>query len=154
MHKCIKCAKVYEDDDVPLFSGCKCGSKFFVSLVPGQETEVEKLIGASDEELDALKNATDLEILKVDQNARPIRPTSGKSPSAPPPEPKKPPQPREVSTKAAFGVETVRMPKPGVYDINIEALLRGKPVVIFSNGRTYIIQLATAFKEIVTQVTT
>jgi len=152
MHKCIKCAKIYEDDQVPLFTGCGCGSKFFVTLKPGQEDEIESLIGASDEELNALKNKTDLEILKVEQRtaAPQVSAPSASAATAAPTTPKA--EISEVSTKASFGVETVKMSKPGVYDINIEALLCGKPVVIFSNGRTYIIQLATAFKEVVKNV--
>lgn len=157
MHKCIKCAKIFEDDQVPLFTGCECGSKFFVSVKPGQEGEVESLIGASDAELDALKSQTDLEILKVDQDGpsaaaeSPVASSTKRPQAAPARARAKAPHPAEVSTKADFGIETVKMSKPGVYDINIEALLRGKPVVIFSNGRTYIIHLATAFKEVVKQ---
>lgn len=159
MHKCIKCAKVFEDDQVPLFAGCGCGSKFFVSVKPGQENEVENLIGATDAELDALKSRTDLEILKVDQTspvptaAAPQASGSKKATPQKATSPKATPQkistPESAITNGMFGVETVRMSKPGVYDINIEALLRGRPVVIFSNGRTYIIHLATAFKEVV-----
>ena len=139
MHKCIKCAKTFEDDKVPLFDGCYCGSKFFVSIKPGQENEVESLIGASEDELNSLKSKTDLEILKVERKAQ-NQETTQSMPIT---------HPDHVSTKADFGIETVKMSRPGVYDINIEALLRGKPVVIFSNGKTYIIHLATVFREVI-----
>ena len=145
MHKCIKCAKIYEDGAVPLFTGCDCGSKFFVSIQPGQEEEVEKLLGASDDELNSLKSRTDLEILKVERKL----PAPAQTQRAPPvPQAR----PKRGAPEEEFGIETVKMVKPGVYEINIEALLRGKPVVIFSNGRTYIIHLATVFRDVVGRI--
>ena len=148
MHRCIKCNQLFEDDTVPLFNGCNCGSKFFVFVKDGEEAQ--ELLNVPDHELRSIEEKIDskkidLEILIVEA----------------PPEQKKAletavsaglPTERKASQQAGkprgFGIETVRNPKPGVYDINIEALLNGNPVIIFSNGKTYVIHLATAFKGI------
>lgn len=159
MHRCIKCKKLYDDDTVPLFDGCGCGSKFFVFAKTGEEAP--EIMDIPDHELDSIKEKVDsrkidLEILSVDTSSSqpPTRvvPPPKPAPGAPKPKPwqkvqfQKPQAGKPKSPKPQFGIETVRNPKPGVYDINIEALLNGKPVIIFSNGKTYIIHLATAFK--------
>jgi predicted nucleic acid-binding Zn-ribbon protein len=45
-----------------------------------------------------------------------------------------------------FGIETVRMPKDGVFQINIDALMKKRPVIVLEKGGIYIIQLPQAFE--------
>jgi len=47
--------------------------------------------------------------------------------------------------KSKFGIETIRVNDMGVYEINIDALMKGKPVVVLSKGGSYIISLPSVF---------
>jgi predicted nucleic acid-binding Zn-ribbon protein len=51
-----------------------------------------------------------------------------------------------MKTKDEFSIETVRSPIEGVYEINIEALMKKKPLIILEKGRAYIIHLPSVFE--------
>jgi len=51
----------------------------------------------------------------------------------------------EKMKKGEFSIETVRSPKEGIYEINIEALMKKKPLIILEKGRAYIIHLPSVF---------
>jgi predicted nucleic acid-binding Zn-ribbon protein len=45
-------------------------------------------------------------------------------------------------------VETIKMPKEGVYEININALMNGKPLIVYEKARAYIIHLPSIFEKL------
>jgi len=45
-----------------------------------------------------------------------------------------------------FGVETIKSPREGIYEINIDALMKRKPLIILEKGKTYIIHLPSIFE--------
>jgi predicted nucleic acid-binding Zn-ribbon protein len=45
-----------------------------------------------------------------------------------------------------FGIETVRVPRDGVYEINIDALMKNKPIIVLERGNVYFIHLPSAFE--------
>jgi predicted nucleic acid-binding Zn-ribbon protein len=47
-----------------------------------------------------------------------------------------------------FGIETVRVPKEGVYEINIDALMKRRPLIILEKGRVYFIHLPSLFERV------
>jgi predicted nucleic acid-binding Zn-ribbon protein len=47
-----------------------------------------------------------------------------------------------------FGIETVRIPKEGVYEINLEALMKKMPLIILERERVYFIHLPSAFEKV------
>lgn len=47
-----------------------------------------------------------------------------------------------------FGIETVRVPKDGVYEINIDALMKKRPVIVLERGHVYFIHLPLLFEEL------
>ena len=47
--------------------------------------------------------------------------------------------------KRKFGVETIRVKDMGVYEINIDALMKGRPIVVLSKGGSFVISLPSAF---------
>ena len=51
-------------------------------------------------------------------------------------------------SKDKFGIETVKMPKEGVYEINLEALMGKKPLIILERGSVYFIHLPSAFEKV------
>ncbi|MFC1454827.1 Zn-ribbon domain-containing protein [Candidatus Undinarchaeota archaeon] len=136
MHKCLKCGKIYEkEEDVPIISGCECGSKFFVFL---KEEDKEDTTAVLDrvtlDELDKIEQR--IIEKKESETSKSISQKISK----------------ETTTlsipkkKGSFGIETVKTVKPGVYEINIEALLSGAPFIVLQKGETYIIHLSSVFK--------
>jgi predicted nucleic acid-binding Zn-ribbon protein len=47
-----------------------------------------------------------------------------------------------------FEIETIKVPKEGVYEININALMSGKPLIIHEKDRAYIIHLPSIFEKL------
>jgi predicted nucleic acid-binding Zn-ribbon protein len=46
-----------------------------------------------------------------------------------------------------FGIETVRIPREGVYEIDIDALMKKQPLIILEKGRVYFIHLPSVFEK-------
>lgn len=135
MHKCVRCGASYEDNDATILRGCKCGSIFFLFMkshadedkIQEIENELEKQDTTLEKELEKKieerKTEEDKE-LKI-----------GKTRKA---------EVEEIN----FGVETVRIPKEGVYEINLEALMKNKPMIILERGKVYFIHLPSVFDRV------
>jgi predicted nucleic acid-binding Zn-ribbon protein len=50
--------------------------------------------------------------------------------------------------KQKFGIETIRVPREGVYEINIDALLQKRPIIVLEKGRVYFIHLPSVFEKV------
>jgi predicted nucleic acid-binding Zn-ribbon protein len=48
--------------------------------------------------------------------------------------------------KQKFEIETIKSPAEGIYEINIEALMKKRPLIILEKGRAYIIHLPSVFE--------
>ncbi len=48
--------------------------------------------------------------------------------------------------KRKFGVETIKSPKEGVFEINLNALMKRKPLIILEKKKAYIIHLPSVFE--------
>ena len=55
---------------------------------------------------------------------------------------------KRFAVEADFGIETVRAPVDGVYEINIDALMKKKPIIVFGKGRIYVIHLPDVFEKV------
>lgn len=53
---------------------------------------------------------------------------------------------RRFAVEDMFGIETIRIPKDGVYEINIDALMRKKPIIVLERGKVYFIHLPSVFE--------
>jgi predicted nucleic acid-binding Zn-ribbon protein len=143
-HKCVRCGSSYEDNDSTILRGCKsCGSIFFLYLKsPEDAQEIKKI----ENELEAHDTTLEKELEK----------TIGEKKSEitlPIVEEQKIEVAKEVEKhvqvqKDKFGIETVQMPKEGVYEINLEALMGKKPLIILEKGRVYFIHLPSAFEKV------
>ena len=110
-HKCIRCGKLYEDNDSSLLNGCKCGSVFFMYIKTSEEA---KYIEEIEYELQEKETSLEKELKK--------------------------------GIEERFGIETVKSPREGVYEININALMKRKPLIILERGKTYVIHLPSVFE--------
>lgn len=55
---------------------------------------------------------------------------------------------KKFAVEDLFGVETIRVPKDGVYEINIDALMKNQPVIVLERGQIYIIHLPEVFESV------
>jgi len=127
-HKCLRCGAVYADNDESILRGCSCGSIFFLLMVGDHEV---KQIQEMEKELQEKDTSLEKELMKQIEEKKKM----------------------EVGTKVKkrkvrFGIETIRIPRPGVYEINIDALMKKKPIIILERERVYIIHLPSVFEKL------
>ena len=128
-HKCVRCGNLYEDNDPSILRGCnQCGSVFFLYI---KNAEDEKQINELQEELKTKETTLEEEITKrVEEKVEEEKKTGKK---------------RGIE-EIKFGIETVRIPKEGVYEINIDALMKKRPLIILERGKVYFIHLPSVFE--------
>ena len=119
-HQCVKCGELYEDGAKELLSGCKCGHKFFFF--------VRKSALESSKEL--ITNLNDDEKKKMEEDVYDIMGVK---------EPEKP---------VILDIESIRVTKPGRYEISLIDMFSGKPVVYQVGEGKYIIDLVSTFKNL------
>ncbi|MEM5853921.1 MAG: Zn-ribbon containing protein [Candidatus Aenigmatarchaeota archaeon] len=120
MHKCVRCGSVFSDEDPSILRGCAhCGSIFFLYL-RNQQDEIQ--VKEIEEELASKQTTLEKEVeRKIGEEVKRVR-------------------------KREFGIETVRMPKEGVYEINLDALMQKKPLIVLEKGKIYLIHLPSVFE--------
>ncbi len=47
-----------------------------------------------------------------------------------------------------FGIETIKIPQEGVYEINIDALMKNQPIIVLKRDETYLIHLSSVFEKV------
>jgi len=47
-----------------------------------------------------------------------------------------------------FGIETIRVPREGVYEINLEGLLEKRPLIVLQKGKVYFVHLPSIFEKV------
>ena len=145
-HKCLKCGNIYPDNDSTILRGCThCGSIFFLYMKTeaeeqqmkeiqkeletkntSLEQELEKQIEVRKTEVKQAEIAVEKKIEKVV--------AKGKLKEA-----------KRVK-REKFGIETVKIPREGRYEINIEGLMNKRPLIILEKGKVYLIHLPSAFE--------
>jgi predicted nucleic acid-binding Zn-ribbon protein len=142
MHKCIRCGSVYPDNDASILRGCSCGSIFFLFMKNPQDAQQIQEIK---QELETKDTTLEQELFKKieEKKSREVKKLRARVP-------------KEVREKIKrikkkeieFGIETVRIPKEGMYEINIDALMQRRPLIILEKGRVYFIHLPSLFEKV------
>lgn len=136
MHKCVRCGITYQDNDSSILRGCgKCGSIFFLYIkTPQDAVEVNEI----EKELESKNTTLEKEVAKKIEEKKEEAKVSGEEKFE---EPNKIKKERRIE----FGIETVRIPKEGVYEINLDALMKRRPLVILEKEKVYFIHLPSVF---------
>jgi predicted nucleic acid-binding Zn-ribbon protein len=122
-HECVKCGNVFGDADKEILSGCSCGSRFFFYI---RQEKYDKLKEKSQEVRESLdKN----QVKEMERDVRALMPKKFKS-----------------GETVVLDVETIRMTKPGKYEIDVMELFRGKPIIIKIAEGKYEIDVVSAFE--------
>ena len=118
-HQCVRCNRFYEDGAKELLKGCECGGKFFF-FVKNKDLEQAKDIASSipDEEKTQMEKDV-FEMIGITDKSKPV----------------------------ILDIESIRINKPGQYEISLVDLFSGKPLVFRIGEGKYIIDLANTFRE-------
>lgn len=116
-HQCVHCGKLYPTASRELLEGCPCGSHFFFFV--------------KQENLDMLKQETSSltkeEKHEIEHDVREILGIE------------------EVEKPIILDFESIRISKPGKFEIDLVNLFRKKPLVFRIEEGKYIIDLASTF---------
>lgn len=139
-HKCVRCGSVYQDSDNSILKGClSCGSIFFLYIKNAQDAQELKAI---EDELISKDTTLEQELTKSIEDKKSEAPAEEKLSKD------KPKMKVKKVRMKKFGIETVRIPKEGVYEINLEGLMNKRPLVILEKERVYFIHLPSAFEKV------
>lgn len=118
-HQCVRCNKFYEDGSKELLKGCECGGKFFF-FVKASDIEKVKDIASNipEDEKDQMEKDV-FEMIGIEDKSKPV----------------------------ILDIESIRISKPGQYEISLVDLFSGKPLVFKVGEGKYIIDLANTFRE-------
>jgi len=156
-HICTRCKNVF-DDGVDVLGGCPvCGwKKFLFVKSEAQIEEVKKTLNASEiggpyepwpENDDSLRRI--LEEPSPKSDPKPDRPPRKHELRAKRdlPEPNTDAPKEKLDADGEETVESIRIPEPGTYELNLASLFERDELVMAVKDGTYLIDLSSAFKK-------
>ena len=117
-NQCVKCGVIYEDTSNELLKGCsKCGGKFFFFVKKESLEKMQQLtVNLTKDERSEIQEDI-LELTGLDKIDQPV----------------------------ILDIESIRILKPGQYEIDLVDIFRGKPVVYKLGEGKYVIDLSSTF---------
>ncbi len=117
-HQCVRCNTVYKDASQELLKGCKCGAKFFFYIKQETLDKGKSIsVNLSQEE----KAQIEKDVLEIVGNKI------------------------QEDMPIILDLESIRVLKPGKYELDIVELFKNKPLVYKIEDGKYIIDLAQTF---------
>ena len=101
-HQCVRCNKFYDDGSTALLKGCDCGAKLFFYI--------------KKEKLEAKQPVVKLEKEQREQIENDVMDLIGED--------------LDHHDPVVLDLESIRVTKPGTYEIDVVHLFRGDPVMI------------------------
>lgn len=118
-HQCVRCSKLYEDGSKEILNGCSCGGKFFFYMKKASIEEVRKVTSNLGEEDKKQMESDALDLVGSSEKEKPI----------------------------ILDLESIRILKPGKFEIDLVDIFKGNPLVYKLADGKYVIDLASSFKE-------
>jgi len=118
-HQCVSCGILHGDGSPELLKGCSCGAKFFFFIRKESLKEAQKATqDLTDEEKDQIQKDV-MDIVGLDN---------------------------KDDNPVILDLESIKILKPGKYDIDLVHLFKGMPLVYRLEDGKYIIDLASSFQ--------
>ena len=118
-HQCVKCGTLHDDGAIGLLKGCTCGGKFFFFIKKEHLEEAKEVTeNLSDEEKNQIKKDV-LDIVGLDS---------------------------VEDNPVILDLESIKIMKPGKYNIDLVHLFKGMPLVYRLEEGKYIIDIASSFQ--------
>ncbi len=116
-HQCVKCNKIYEDASEELLKGCTCGGKFFFFVRKKDIEEAQKItINLTSQDKEEIEKDVKEIIGKEFDETKPV----------------------------ILDLESIRVLKPGKYELDLVELFQGKPLVYRLEDGKYFIDIAAS----------
>lgn len=120
-HQCVRCNTFYDDGNEAILKGCSCGAKLFFFI---KKERLEKIKKAAEE----APPATVEERKQIEQDVYNVLGVE---------EPEEP---------VVLDLESVRVLKPGKYELDLVQLFKGEPLIFKLADGKYIIDVAETFR--------
>ncbi len=117
-HQCVKCGNLHEDAAPELLKGCTCGGKFFFFIKKENLNEMQK-------EAEKLSSSERQEIVEDIMDI--IGPDF------------------DSSMPVVLNLESIRIKKPGKFELDLVKLFKGEPLVYKIEEGKYFIDLPSTF---------
>ena len=117
-HQCVRCNKLYEDGSSAIIKGCECGGKFFFFVRQKNLKESLEITEKLTEEEKQKIQEDALSLVGIDLEETPI----------------------------VLDFESIRIKKPGKYEIDLVDIFKKKPLVYKLEDGKYVIDLASTFE--------
>lgn len=117
-HQCVRCGTLYGDADNTIMNGCPCGGKLFFFIKKDKLKEIqEKTVNLTPKEKEQIeKDVFDIAGSEIDKN-EPV----------------------------VLDLESIRVLKPGKYEIDLVHLFRKEPLIFKLDEGKYMIDLIASF---------
>lgn len=118
-HQCVRCNTFYDDGSKEILKGCSCGGRLFFFI--------------KKEKLDEAKKEVSLEITPDDrtQIEQDIYEMAGIE---------------DKETPVVLDLESIRVLKPGKFELDLVRLLKGEPLIFKLAAGKYVIDVAETFR--------
>ena len=122
-HQCVRCNKFYDDGAREILEGCNCGGKLFFFI---KQEKLEKI-----KKEKALIKLTQNEKKQIEQDVFDMVGSD-----------------IEKDQPVVLDFESIRIMKPGQYEIDLVQLFKGEPLIFKLDEGKYIIDLVESFKQL------
>jgi predicted nucleic acid-binding Zn-ribbon protein len=122
-HQCVRCNTFYEDGNEAILKGCPCGARLFFFI---RKERLEKLQQAAAE----APSVNEEERKQIEEDVFNV--LGVKEPEEP----------------VVLDLESVRVLKPGKYEIDLVHLFKGEPLIFKLADGKYIIDIAETFRRL------
>lgn len=127
-HQCTRCGIIFPDASQEILTGCGCGSKFFYYIKQERLDQINKTI--SDEIQNKIEQLNKADKVQIEKDIREITGLN-----------------EEMDTPVILDLESVKVIKPGKFEIDIVNLFSKKrPLIYKLEEGKYIIDLSSSLK--------
>lgn len=119
-HQCVHCSKIYPTASKELLEGCLCGSHFFFFVKDNDLAVLQK----------ETESLTREEKKEIEQDVREIIGIE-----------------EDEEKPVILDFESIRIPKPGKFEIDLVSLFRKKPLIYKIDDGKYVIDIASTFQQ-------
>jgi len=118
-HQCVRCGTFYEDGSNEILKGCPCGGKLFFFIKKERMKEVKNIQLSADEKTQIEKDIFDLVGSQID-----------------------------LDQPVVLDFESIRVLKPGQYELDLVALFKNEPLVFKLEDGKYMIDVVESFQKL------
>lgn len=118
-HQCVRCNTFYDELTQDLLKGCKCGGKLFFYIKKESLNKAKQMV----------VNLSETDKTQIEQDVLDI---VGKS---------------EADEPVVLDLESIKVVKPGKYEIDLVHLFKGEPVIYKLDEGKYVIDIIKSFAQ-------